>query len=175
MFVKHVARGIVLLAVTCAASTLVYAAQKPDFSGTWRVDHAKSTSKTTALKPADPNALPPPPPPPPPPPGEGSPTHVVTHRDPALTIKEGRASVLTLTTDGKENVNRVSNRTVNRSVTTWDGDKLVTKWTMEIDGEKAAEGTDVRSITENGAVMIDERTIKWPSHETKAHIVLRRQ
>jgi hypothetical protein len=33
----------------------------------------------------------------------------------------------------------------------------------------------VRSLAENGTVLIDHRTIRWPTQETVAHIVLKRQ
>ncbi len=167
--------------LTCwIAATIVSAApaaaDKPNFSGTWLVDQARSTSQTTPRPNADPKAPLPPPPPPPPPPGKTSPPHIVTHNDPVLTIQEGPGSyTLRLTTDGKENVNRQSNDRTHRSTSRWEGDKLVTQWTLEDNGERLAQGTDTRSLTENGAVMIDDRTIKWPRLETSVHLVLKRR
>src|SRR5204863_3422785 len=137
------------------------------------IDTAKTTHSSTPLKNPEPNA--PPPPPPPPPPDPNAPPIVITHKDPMLTIQESRSLVMQLTTDGRENVNRLSSSRLNRSMSRWDGDKLVTTWTLEADGVKLAEGTDVRSLEENGAVLIEHRTIRWPTEEVVAHIVLRRQ
>ena len=174
---RHLVRGVLtgwIAAIVVSAA--LAAAGKPDFSGTWLVDQARSTSHPTERPNADPNAPLPPPPPPPPPPGKTSPPYIVTHQDPLLTIQEGPASyTLRLSTDGKENVNRQSNDRTHRSTTRWEGDKLVTQWTLEDNGETLAQGTDTRSLSENGAVMIDDRTIKWPRLETSVHLVLKRR
>jgi len=174
MSARHILRGCsVACAVWFAAFAIIAAAEKPDFTGRWRIDSAKSTHSSTPLKNPEPNA--PPPPPPPPPPDPNAPPIVITHKDPMLTIQESASHVVQLTTDGRENVNRQSGGRLNRSTSRWDGDALVTTWTLEADGVKIAEGTDVRSLGENGTVLIDHRTIRWPTQETVAHIVLKRQ
>jgi hypothetical protein len=173
MSARHILRGCSVACAVWFAFAIVAAAEKPDFSGRWRIDGAKSTHTSTPLKNPEPNA--PPPPPPPPPPDPNAPPIVITHKDPMLTIQESASHAVQLTTDGQENVNRLSGSRLNRSTSRWDGDRLVTKWTLEADGEKLAEGTDVRSLAENGTVMIDDRTIRWPTAEVAVHIVLRRQ
>jgi hypothetical protein len=167
-------RGCVIVwSLWFAASAFIAAAGKPDFSGRWRIDGVKSTHSSTPLENPEPHA--PPPPPPPPPPDPNAPPIVITHNDPMLTIQESASSVLQLTTDGRESVNRQRSGRLTRSTSRWDGDALVTKWTLEADGEKLAEGTDTRSLAENGTVMIQDRTIRWPTLETVVHIVMRRQ
>ena len=173
MSARHILRGCSVACVVWFAFAIVAAAEKPDFTGRWRIDSAKSTHTNTPLKNPEPNA--PPPPPPPPPPDPNAPPIVITHNDPMLTIQESASHVVQLTTDGQENVNRLSGSRLNRSTSRWDGDKLVTTWTLEADGTKLAEGTDVRSLAENGTVLIEHRTIRWPTEEVVAHIVLKRQ
>src|SRR2546428_10084916 len=119
---------------------MVAAAERPDFTGGWRIDSANSTHTSAPLKKPEPNA--PPPPPRPPPPDPNAPPIVITHKDPTLTIQESPSHVVQLTTDGQENVNRLSGSRLNRSTSRWDGDTLVTTWTLEADGAKIAEGTD---------------------------------
>ena len=171
---RHMLRGCVIAwSLWFAASAFVAAAGRPDFSGRWRVDTVKSTHSSTPLKNPEPGA--PPPPPPPPPPDPNAPPIVITHNDPMLTIQESASSVIQLTTDGQDNVNRQPSGRLTRSRSRWDGDTLVTTWTLEADGQSLAQGTDVRSLAENGTVLIDHRTIRWPTEEVVAHIVLKRQ
>src|SRR5207244_3181476 len=134
MSARHMLRGCSVACVVWFAFAIVAAAEKPDFTGRWRIDSAKSTHTSTPLKNPEPNA--PPPPPPPPPPDPNAPPIVITHNDPMLTIQESASHVVQLTTDGQENVNRLSGSRLNRSTSRWDGDKLVTTWTLEADGAK---------------------------------------
>ena len=87
------------------------AQQKPDFSGTWKLNVAKS----------DFGALP----------GPESRTDVITHKDPSLSVNvtqegaDGRQQyTANYTTDGKEAVNQISSREV-KSTLKWAGSTLL--------------------------------------------------
>src|SRR5881397_174658 len=66
MSARHILRGCSVACAVWFAFAIVAAAEKPDFTGRWRIDSAKSTHSSTPLKNPEPNAPPPPPPPPPP-------------------------------------------------------------------------------------------------------------
>ncbi len=147
--------------IAIAALTLALAqTQKPDFSGTWQVDLQKSTSKKTFKANVDPNGPPAPPPPPDVP--VWLPLEEIRHNEPHIKIAkryEGGEvlSTLQITTDGKENINEMGDGEItHRSKTHWEGNRLVTEWTMERNGSVAIRGKDVRYF--DGKNLILERT-----------------
>jgi hypothetical protein len=146
----------------------------PDFSGTWQIDVARSTEAITPL-PSDPDT----PRPPAPPPGMAWRTfspEILTHKDSELTIQAGSTNdVLELTTDGKENVNRMTNGRVHTSTSRWEGDRLVTQWRLEHNDGVFIEGSDVRIIAEGGRILINDRATRTPWAEAKYHIVWLRE
>lgn len=96
---------IALVSISAAAQ------QKPDFSGTWKLNVAKS----------DFGALP----------GPESRTDVITHKDPSLTDEmtaEGpqgkQQATIKYTTDGKEATNQMGPREV-KSTLKWEGNNLL--------------------------------------------------
>src|SRR5438309_5016803 len=94
------------------AGSVVLGVQKPNFSGTWRVDVERSTRTSTPVPNPDPEA----PPPPPPPPTGKAPPQILAHTEPTLTFREDPAApALHLTTDGQENVNAMFGGRINRS------------------------------------------------------------
>jgi len=103
---------LVLLAfLVVLLSPTSFAQQKPDFSGTWKMNVAKS----------DFGALP----------GPDSRTDVITHKDPSLTDEvtaEGaqgkQQSTIKYTTDGKEVTNQMGPREV-KSTLKWEGNNLI--------------------------------------------------
>ena len=88
-----------------------------------------------------------------------------------MTIADGNPPPLKLSTDGKENVNQLPNGALNRSKTRWDGNQLVTEWSLERNGNPILRGTDRRSLSEGGKELIDERTVITPFAQTQFHIV----
>src|ERR1700682_1846635 len=89
----------------------VFAQQKPDFSGTWKLNVAKSEF----------GALP----------GPESRTDVITHKEPSITNNvtadgpQGKQQyTISYTTDGKEVVNKIAPREV-KSTVKWVGSSLV--------------------------------------------------
>lgn len=89
----------------------VFAQQKTDYSGTWKLNVAKSDFGML--------------------PGPTSRTDVITHKDPSITNhvtldgEQGKADyTLNYSTDGKEVTNTVGDR-VSKSTAKWDGNNLV--------------------------------------------------
>ena len=100
----------------------------------------------------------------------------VTHRDPSLVIIDEPSGNLPertykLTTDGKPNITELPGGGVNRSLTRWDGKQLVTEWVLEQGGAPIMRGTDHRSLSSDGSILIQDRTVLTPLHETQLHIV----
>src|SRR5580658_195760 len=142
---------------------------KPNFSGKWEVDQS-STAKPTFVNHPELSG----PPAPVVPAGHAFDTmrpQTITHREPSLVIVDEAAGGLParsfkFSTDGKEHVSDIPGGGVNRSTTRWEGEQLVTEWVLEHDGSPTLRGTDRRSLLKGGSVLLDERTIVTPLHET---------
>jgi hypothetical protein len=154
-----------LCSFAICACLLVAQAPKPDFSGTWKADQSKSTSKVTPVKNPDPAA---PEAPPPPPIGE-QPPEVIEQTGNQLKIGE-----LTLTLDGNENVNELGQGLLHKSKTRWEGSKLVTEFVLERDGEKLVKGRQVRSLAEDGTQIVDTH-VQTPQVVSDTHAVMVKQ
>ena len=121
---------------------------KPNFSGTWHIDLAKS------------NFGPAPPP--------ESMVLVVEHKEPGIKIKSTQKSTMgemvndrSLTTDGKPNVNTIRTYEGDQIVTStskWDAGKFVTSYQYEVQGMKA-DVVDTWELSANGAVLTIKRDI----------------
>src|ERR1700683_2984928 len=146
-----------LLAIACG---LLQAQAKPNFSGNWKLNTAKS----------DFGAMPAP----------DSRTDIITHEDPDLKdsyTQSGQMGELTAvmkySTDGKETTNSVRG---NQSKTTakWDGDELA------IAGKTQFNGADVTlsdrwSLSADGKTLTIQRHVNSPLGETNQKIVLEKQ
>ena len=104
-------RGAILL-----AALSVTAMAKPNLTGTWKLDVAKSEFGAM--------------------PGPSSMTRVITHNDPAMNVKTTQSgqrgeftTELKYTTDGKESVNTTRMGEV-KSLVSWEGDTLVVKYKL---------------------------------------------
>jgi hypothetical protein len=133
------------LFVIVAAAGMAVAADKPDFSGTWKMDADKSVF----------GPMPPP----------TSMTRKIDHKDPTLTIDQASSGpqgdqnvTMKYSTDGKETTNSMMGNDV-KSKASWEGKtlvitsaanfggadvKLVDKWTLADDGKTL---TDVMAIS----------------------------
>jgi len=156
-------KRVLLLAMTTAVILPfhVRAQTKPDFSGTWTLDTAKSD----------------------PPPqgrgggggaGAGSVTIKQTGADLAVT-SEGRQGPQTMTykLDGSESTNQVMGRggaqTV-KSTAKWDGSSLVIETTRDFNGMSITT-KEVRRLDNAGKEMIVETTAQTPNGEQKRKVV----
>jgi hypothetical protein len=136
-----------------ALALRIEAAERPDFSGLWIPDAARSSTQKELKGQTDAPA-------PPPPPAAGEiPQLLIEHREPKLTVSfldpQGELiSSLAMTTDGAEAVNeRGGGSMAHRSTTVWKGSALVTTWRLESGGTKLIGGTDTRELGEGGRLL----------------------
>ena len=123
--------------LTVLALAALPALAKPNFSGDWKLNSAKSTFGEM--------------------PAPDSMTYKIAHADPKLTTASKQSSQMgdfemnaTYTTDGKECTNQVFQVSTTKSVVKWDGDTLAIdtkgqfgdneftmtqKWTLSADGK----------------------------------------
>jgi hypothetical protein len=151
---------VLLLAIPALAQNAT-----PNFSGTWTLDVAKS----------DFGPAPPP----------DSVVMVVDHKEPTIktttTQKSAQAgdttNVSTLTTDGKENVNKLramGGEQDVRSTTKWNGKKLATVRTLEIQG-MTINMNDAWELSDDGKVMTIVRTIGTPQGDFTTKMILNKK
>ena len=127
--------AIALFAVTALA------ADKPNFSGEWVMDAAKSEF----------GPMPPP----------DSMTRKVEYNDPVLTVTQAQTggaqgdqtTTSKYSTDGKESVNNMAGNEV-KSTATWQGNSLVIASKLEVQGNELSL-TSKWSLSEDGKVLTD--------------------
>jgi hypothetical protein len=154
------AAALVLLFTASAAAQ----DEKPDFSGKWNLDVAKS----------DFGPAPPP----------ESIVMVIEHKEPNVKVsitQTGQQGVMSnvrnLTTDGKENTNLM--RTMGgeqdvKSTTKWDGKKLAT--VLKIDAQGATvEIQDAWELAADGKVLTVSRVFKTPQGDFNTKAVFNKQ
>lgn len=149
-----------LVALVAAACGLPGAQAKSNFSGTWKLNAAKS----------DFGAMPAP----------DSRTDKITHQDPDLndTVNQsGQMGEVTAdlkySTDGKETTNTIRGTEI-KSTANWEGDELV------ISGKGSFQGADVTlkdrwSLSPDGKTLTILRHVNSPMGETDQKIVLEKQ
>ena len=156
----HVAICLILL----AAATAVAQDAKPDFSGTWTLDLAKSDFGQM--------------------PAPDSLVSVIEHKEPNLkitTTQKGQQGELTntrvLTTDGKENVNKLQTMGGEqevKSTTRWNGRALTTAFTIDAQGT-AIEVSDSFALSADGKVLTVTREVKTPQGDLATKMVFNKQ
>ncbi len=137
---------------------------KPNFSGTWTLDAAKS----------DFGPAPPP----------DSLVAVIDHKEPNVKITITQKSSMgdlsnerTLTTDGKENVNKMRTMAGDadlKSTSKWEGKKLLTAATTEMQGTAVALN-DSWELSEDGKVLTIVREIKTSQGDFATRTVYNKQ
>lgn len=150
---------ILLLAVPAVAQNAT-----PNFSGTWNLDVAKS----------DFGPAPPP----------DAVVMVVAHKEPNIKVTTTQKSAQgdttndsTLTTDGKENVNKLraaGGEQDVRSTTKWNGKKLTIARTLEIQG-MTINMNDAWELSDDGKVMTIVRTIGTPQGDFATKMILNKK
>ena len=138
---------------------------KPDFTGKWNLDVAKS----------DFGPMPPP----------DSVVHVIEHKEPSIkivTTTKGAQGETTnerlLTTDGKENVNKMrmgpdGDQQVT-STSKWNGKALATSFKLSAQGAEF-DINDSWTLSDDGKVLTVVRAIKAPQGEFTATTVFNKQ
>src|SRR5437773_2904180 len=152
----------VLLAAMATAVVLpfyAHAQAKPDFSGTWTLDTAKSDPAPQGRGGGG---------------GAGTVTIKQTGTELAVT-SEGRQGPQTMTykLDGSESTNQVMGRggaqTV-KSTAKWDGSSLVIDTTRDVNGATITT-KEVRRLDGGGKEMVVESTTQTPQGEQKRKVV----
>jgi hypothetical protein len=155
-----------LFAVLLAVAALPAQTGRPNLTGKWVLDVAKS----------DFGQYPPP----------ESITQVIDHKEPKLRIvttsrQKDQAADLTneqnLTTDGRENTNRLKMMGTEqdvKSVGRWDGDKLTMKMTFQIQGAPI-EFNDTWTLSDGGKLLTLVRVAKTPEGDFTLKTVYNKQ
>ncbi len=136
---------LTILLVMTTIATMAVAADKPNFSGEWAVDNAKSEF----------GPMPPP----------QSMIRKVDHSEPAVSYTEATVggpqgdSTITMkcSTDGKETTNEMMGNPV-KVTAKWDGDALVVSAKLDLQGNEITL-TDKWTLSADGKVLTDARHI----------------
>ena len=147
--------GLLLLAASASAQT------KPNFSGDWKLNAAKSNFGQM--------------------PAPTSLTEKITHSDPSLKVQTAQSgdygdlnSDFSFTTDGKECQNAMGDMFKMTSTVKWDGDILMFDSKMDFQGT-AMTGVDKWSLSPDGKSITVQRHFNGPMGEGDAVIVLDKQ
>jgi hypothetical protein len=150
---------ILLLTVSALAQNA-----KPNFSGTWTLDVAKS----------DFGPAPPP----------DSVVMTIDHKEPSLkstTVQKGQqgdaTNEATITTDGKENVNKLSAAGMEqdvKSTSKWNGKKLTTERMLAIQGMSIGMN-DAWDLSADGKVLTVVRQISTPQGDFSTTMVFNKK
>lgn len=137
---------------------------RPDFSGTWTLDLAKSDFGPT-------------------PPPESM-VLVVEHQDPNLKTtntqkgQQGETKTeRTLTTDGKENINKMRTMAGDqdvKSTTKWNGSKLETAFKLDAGG-MTVDIADAWELSPDGKVFTIVRDLKTPQGDFTQKLIFNKQ
>jgi hypothetical protein len=148
---------VVALALPGAAS----AQGRPDFTGTWTLDLAKSNMGAPAGSAAAARPV----------------VLVITQTATVMTVERragDRSDSATLKLDGTESVNKTPSGADVKTTAKWVGATLVTHAKMTV-GDSSTESTDVRSLSADGRVMTIETTQKMGGREIKRSLVYNKQ
>jgi hypothetical protein len=149
------------LFVIVAAAGMALAADKPDFSGDWKLDVDKSVF-------------------PPPMPAPTAMTRKIAHKDPAVSVDEARSSPqgdtnvsMKYSTDGKETTNSLMGNDV-KSKAVWEGKTLVITSAANFGGADV-KLTDKWTLGEDGKTLTDVMGISAPQGDFEMTFVLVKQ
>lgn len=152
--------GLILAGLLFLAAG-VSAQGKPDFSGDWKLNIAKSNFGQM--------------------PAPTSLTQKITHADPSLKVQTAQSgdfgdfnSDFSFTTDGKECQNAMGDLFKMTSTVKWDGDILLFDNKMDFQGN-AMTGTDKWALSPDGKTITVQRHFNGPMGEGDAVIVLEKQ
>jgi hypothetical protein len=148
------------LCAIVAAASLTIAADKPDFSGAWKLDADKSVF----------GPMPPP----------TSMVRKIDHKDPAISVDQSQSgpqgdmnTSAKYSTDGKETTNTMMGNDV-KSTATWEGKTLVIKSAANFGGADI-KLTDKWSLSDDGKTLTDVQAIVAPQGEFELTWVLVKQ
>ena len=153
-------RSLLAISTLALFANLLSAADKPDFSGSWKMNAAKSEFG--------------------PMPGPEKLERTITHKDPVLSSKTTQSgpqgevtSEMKYTTDGSDSVNKLRGQDV-KSVAKWEADKLVVKSKREAQGMEIAI-TETWVLSDGGKVLTITNAIDTPQGAFEMKYVLDKQ
>ena len=148
------------LFVIAAAAGMAMAADKPDFSGNWKMDADKSVF----------GPMPPP----------TSMTLKVTHKDPDLSVEQAQSGAqgdqtmsFKYSTDGKETTNSLMGNDV-KSKANWDGKTLVIVSNANFGGADV-KLTNKYSLSDDGKTLTNSLSISAPQGDFDMTYILVKQ
>jgi hypothetical protein len=149
------------LFVIAAATGMAMAADKPDFSGDWKIDLDKSVFPMPNMAPT---AM----------------TRKIDHKDPDLAVNEARSgaqgdmnTTMKYSTDGKETTNSLMGNDV-KSKAAWEGKTLVITSAANFGGADV-KLTDKWTLAEDGKTLTDVMGISAPQGDFEMTFVLVKQ
>ena len=155
-----------LAAVLALVAAPAIAQDKPNFSGTWTLDIAKSDfGPSTAPE---------------------SMSLTIVHKEPSIRATSTQKSAemgeikndRTITTDGKDNVNKLSMGMMGEqnvtSKTTWAGKSLVTSYSLDMQGTPIAV-KDTWGLSADGKQLTSTRVLSTPDGEFTMKMVFNKQ
>jgi hypothetical protein len=152
---------VIFTVVAFVGSLASLAAQsKPNFTGTWKLNVAKSDFGVL-------------------PPSNGR-TDVIDHQEPNLkdSVSDDGAQgqqnyTLSMTTDGKEAINKPGGLDM-KSVATWDANKLVVNTKLQFQGSDVAIKTSW-SMSDDGKTLTESAHLESPMGETDQTMIFEKQ
>jgi hypothetical protein len=155
---NSLAKAVLILA---SLASLALAADKPNFSGDWKLNAAKSNFGAV--------------------PAPATYTRKVTHAEPSITIENTQTGtalgdqhdIRTYTTDGKEVTFQANGADV-KAALTWDGDALL------INSKASIQGLDIVikdkiTLADDGKTMTDDVHVASPQGEIDLALVFDKQ
>ena len=149
-------RRIFVAALLMLALATVAAAQKPNFTGSWKLDPAKSDFG--------------------PQPVPDSMTMKVAHDDPKLKVNQSGPqgdSEMNFTTDGKEVTNQMQGMDV-KGVAKWEGENIVVNNKLDLGGTEVSF-KQVYALSEGGKILTANLHIVSPQGEFDMKMVFNKQ
>lgn len=152
---------VTLLALASLTAMLATAAEKPNFSGSWKMNPGKSDFGPVPA----PDKL----------------EQTIKHEDPKLNINtvsagpQGETKTETnYSTDGKDSLNKGQGGMEVKSVAAWDGEKLVIKYKREIQGMEISF-VDSWTLAGDGKTLTVARDLSTPQGDFKMTTVMEKQ
>lgn len=153
-------RSLIAIAALALAAGVLSAQDKPNFSGTWKMDGAKSDFGPMPA----PDKL----------------MRTIDHKDPEMHIKTTQSgqqgevtSELKYKTDGTESVNKLRGQDV-KGVAKWEGEKLVVRSKREVQGMEISI-TETWALSGEGKLLTVTNAIDTPQGSFEAKIVMDKQ
>jgi hypothetical protein len=153
-------KAIVATVAVVAFAASLAAQNKPNFSGTWKLNVAKSDFGVL-------------------PPSNGR-TDIIEHKDPDLkdTVADDAAQgqqnyTLTMTTDGKEALNKPGGLEM-KSVATWDANNLVVNTKLQFQGSDVTIKT-TWALSDDGKTLTESAHLESAMGETDQKMIFEKQ